>query len=314
MSLPNPYGGENFFGFLSVFIGRLWGMVTGKIPLAEMASDEVQVFVLILVGCASALIGSFLVLKRMTMLANSISHTILLGIVLAYLLMVPFADAPYEGISLQALLIASLLTALLTTVLTQGLSHLMKLQEDASIGLVFTTLFALGIVLVTVFTRDTHIGIEAIMGNVDALHMHDLQLMFFVTLLDLVVILCLFKEFKVTTFDQGLARGMGFSPSLFNYALMILTAATVIGAFRAVGVLLVLAYLVGPVLIARRLTHSLEKMILLSMLIGALISLIAVAFSRHLVSVYDVPLSTAGLVVTLIGVVYGGVAMLKGNK
>jgi manganese/zinc/iron transport system permease protein len=307
LAAVNPYWGKEFGSFFLLFFQRLVEMITGKISLEELASDEVQIFVLGLVGCASALIGSFLVLRKMVMLANSLSHTILLGIVIAYIILIPVASSALietQGISLQALLIASLLTALLTTLLTQGLTHLMKLQEDASIGLVFTTLFALGVVLVTIFTRNTHIGAEAVMGNADALHIHDLKLIFIIALSDLLLIILLFKEFQLTTFDPGLARSLKVSPTLFSYLLMVMTSATVIGAFRAVGVLLVLAYLVGPVLTARLLTNHLKTMIALSVLIGFVCSLCAVALARHFLSVYHVPLSTSGLVVTLIGFVY----------
>jgi manganese/zinc/iron transport system permease protein len=305
--MMNPYWGQHFGSFFILFFQRLFQMVTGKLSLHDLASDEVQIFVLGLVGCASALVGTFLVLKKMTMLANSLSHTILLGIVLSYLLLLPFAqegEEQFHTLSLTTLLIASLITAVLTTVLTQGLTHVMKIQEDASIGLVFTTLFALGIVLVTMFTRNTHIGTEAIMGNVDALHVHDLKLISIIALLDLVLVTLFYKEFQVTAFDGGLAKSLGFSPSLFNYLLMVMTAATVIGAFRAVGVLLVLAYLVGPVLTARLLTDNLKTLILLSMGIGFVCSLCAVALTRHLLSVYQMPLSTSGMVVTLLGVAY----------
>ncbi len=303
----NPYWGTNFWEFIAIFVQRFSQMLTGKVPPDRFASDEIQVFVLCLIGFSSALVGSFLVLKKMTMLANSLSHTILLGIVIAYIILIPFTAGGEEnlhGISIQALLIASLATALLTTILTQGLTQLMKLQEDASIGLVFTTLFALGVVLVTCFTRNSHIGTEAIMGNVDALHLHDLKLALLIALADFALIFVLFKEFKMVTFDSALAVALGFSATLFNYLLMVMTAATAIGAFRAVGVLLVLAFLVGPVLTARLYTDSLKKLIALSILIAMACSFVAVALSRHILSVHQIPLSTAGLLVTLIGAVY----------
>ena len=219
------------------------------------------------------------------MLANSLSHTVLLGILIAYLILLPFVPSGQEnlhGISLQALLIASLVTALLTTVLTQGLMQVMKLQEDASIGLVFTTLFALAVVLVTCFTRNTHIGTEAIMGNVDALHVHDLKLALWIAGFDFLLVILLFKEFKIVTFDSTLATALGFSVAFFNYLLMVMTAATVIGAFRAVGVLLVLGFLVGPVLTARLYTNHLKMVLILSSLIAIGCSWLAVALGRHL--------------------------------
>jgi len=243
----------------------------------------------------------------MTMLANSLSHTILLGIVIAYLLLIPFIpenQAHAHGIGVEVLLIASLVTGLITTLLTQMLVSVLKLQEDASTGLVFTTLFALGIVLVTIFTRDTHLGTEAIMGNVDALHVNDLKLILWIALFDFAVVGLFFKEFKMTTFDGAFATFQGFSKSFFNYLLMVLTSATVIGAFRAVGVLLVLAFLVGPVITARLFAHRLKKLILLSVGIGIMASLISVALARHLLSVHHLPVSTSGLAASVLGAIY----------
>jgi manganese/zinc/iron transport system permease protein len=252
-------------------------------------------------------VGTFLVLKKMTMLANSLSHTILLGIVVAYIILLPFlpdTEVHAHSISLTVLLIASLVTGLITTLLTQMLTHVLKLQEDASTGLVFTTLFALGIILVTVFTRNAHLGIEAIMGNVDALHVHDLKLIFWIALFDLFAIALFFKEFKMTTFDGPFSDAQGVSSSFFNYLLMVLTSATVIGAFRAVGVLLVLSFLVGPVLTARLFTHRLKRVILLSIVIGVAASLLSVALARHMLSVYHIPLSTSGMAATVLGLIY----------
>ncbi len=303
----NPYFGKDLFQFLLIFCERMFALITGKIGLCDLASDEVQVFVLALVAVASALVGTFLVLKKMTMLANSLSHTILLGIVVAYIILIPFipeGEVHAHSISIEVLLLASLVTGLLTTLLTQMLTHLLKLQEDASTGLVFTTLFALGIVLVTVFTRNTHLGTEAIMGNVDALHFHDLKLIFWIALFDFAVISLFFKEFKMTTFDGPFASAQGISGPLFNYLLMVLTSLTVIGAFRAVGVLLVLAYLVGPVLTARLFTHRLKILIFLAIAIGVGASLLSVALARHLLSVHHLPLSTSGLSATVLGAIY----------
>jgi manganese/zinc/iron transport system permease protein len=303
----NPYFGKNFGQFLLLFFQRTGELFFGKIGINDLSSDEIQVLVLSLVACASALVGTLLVLKKMTMLANSLSHTILLGIVVAYLILLPFipeAGVHTYAISIEVLLIASLVTGLMTTLLTQMLTNVLKLQEDASTGLVFTTLFALGIVFVTVFTRNTHLGTEAIMGNVDALHRHDLKLIFWIALFDFAVISVFFKEFKMVAFDGAFANTLGFSNSFFSYLLMVLTSATVIGAFRAVGVLLVLAFLVGPVLTARLFTHRLKKLILLAMGIGIGASLVSVALARHLLSVHHFPVSTSGLAATVLGAIY----------
>lgn len=303
----NPYWGKNFWEFFGIFFNRMLQAIKGNLSLDQLASDEVQMLVLICVAFSSSLIGVFLVLKKMTMLANSLSHTILLGVVLAYILFSPFsvvAAGETPSLNIEILLCAALITGLMTALLTQLFTHLLKIQEDASIGLVFTTLFALGIMIVTVFTRNAHIGTEVVMGNVDALHLNDLKLIFIVALANLLIITLLFKEFQITTFDGALAKSLGISTAFFNYLLMVQTAGTAIGSFRAVGVLLVLAFLVGPVLTARLLTDRLKPLILYSIGIGSLAAIVGVALSRHMLSVYQMPLSTAGLVVAVIGFFY----------
>ncbi len=260
-----------------------------------------QIITLGLIAIASSLIGTLLVLKKMTMLANSLSHTILLGIAIAYMFLLSRSTGGLE-INLPILIIASLVTGLLTTLLTQLLNHVFRLQEDASIGLVFTSLFALGIIMVTLFTRNAHIGLEVVMGNADALHISDCKLAGIIALGNVFFVTLFFKEWKLICFDSGLAKGLGFKPGLFNYLLMFITSATAISAFRAVGVLLFLAFLVGLPMTARLLTHNLRSMLFIASGIGLGVALVGVALSRHFLTVYQMPLSTSGLVVTLIGV------------
>ena len=304
--MRNPYWGKQFFSFFGLFFERLF---TGELFTGTLASDEVQMFVLMLIAVATSIVGTFLVLKKMTMLANSLSHTLLLGLVVAFLVIQPLDWD--RGINFSTLLMASLITGMVTTFLTQLLTRFMKVQEDASIGLIFTTLFALSIVLVTVFTKNVHLGIEAVMGNVDALHREDLKLIFGIALVDLLVVSVFFKEFKITAFDPGLAASQGISPGFFNTLLMVLVAATSIGAFRAVGVLLVLTFLVGLPLTARRLTHRLHLLIPIAAGVGILCSMVAVALSRHCLSAYQIPLSTAGLVTVMIALAYVFALALK---
>lgn len=304
MTHENPYWGVDFWSFLGRFFSRMIQWASGQIRADQLASDEIQVVILSLIGISSVLAGSFLVLKKMTMLANSLSHTILLGIVIAYIVTRALSPDESQSLSLSLLLLASFITACLTALLTQVLNQGMKVQEDASIGLVFTTLFALGIVFATCFTRSSHIGIEAVMGNPDALHWHDLELAFWIAGMNALVIGVLFKEFKVVTFDAGFARSVGISVPLFNYLFMLMTAATAVSAFRAVGVLLLLAFLVGPVLTARLYASRLKPMIGIGIAIVILVSLFTVGLSRHLLSIYQMPLSTAGLLVAVLGIVY----------
>lgn len=314
----NPYFGTTFFQFIVQFFWRLWEFLSGNLTLDNLAVDEIQVIVLMGVGISSALVGTFLVLRRMTMLANSLSHTILLGIVIAFLMTSGTVNASGENhehsINIQAMLIASLLMGLVTTFLTELLTRWGRLQEDASTGIVFTSLFSFGVIAVTVLTRNAHIGTEVVMGNVDALQFEDFKLVSIVLLMNLSLFFLFFKEYKITTFDSALANSLGISSIFFNYLLMAQVSATAIGAFRAVGVLMVLSFITGPALTARLLVNDLKQMLLVAASIGAGASLIGVALSRHILTVYGVALSTAGLVVCTILCVFLVVAAVVNKR
>lgn len=311
----NPYSGENFFGFFVQLAKRLGQFLTGNVPWSGVASDEIQIIVLCGIAISAAMLGCFLVLRRMTMLANALSHTILLGIVIAYVVTLGGVGAAAESqesfINIKAMLTASLVMGLVTTYLTEFLNKTVGLQEDASIGIVFTGLFALGVVLVTLLTRSAHIGTEVIMGNVDALQLEDCRLVFAVLALNAVLFFLFFKEYKITTFDPGLAKALGISSVFFNYLLMAQVSATAIGAFRAVGVLMVLAFITGPPLTARLLTNNLKRMLLLAACVGVGASVAGVALSRHLLSVYGLAFSTGGIVVCLIALVFAACLGVK---
>lgn len=307
----NPYTDKTFLGVFVELLVRLWGMAAGRIPLDQLASDEVQMMVLAGVAASSALVGTFLVLRKMTMLANSLSHTILVGIVLAFLVTGSAAAAHEhdELINFKVLFIAAMAMGLLTTFLTEMLTRWARLQEDASVGIVFTSLFAIGVIAVTLLTRNVHLGTEAVMGNVDALNIGDGKVVYAVLALNVLLFLLFFKEYKITTFDTGLARAFGISPTLFGYLLMIQVSLTTISAFRAVGVLMVLAFITGPTLTARMLTHSLKTLLWTSVALGIAAALAGVALSRHILTVYGTALSTAGVVVCVIAAMYLAAAL-----
>lgn len=296
--MDNPYTGQSFFAVIALFFSRLLDGITGKIAFTQIATDEVQVVVLAAIGISSALVGAFLVFKKMTMLANSISHTILLGIIPAFLF-----SATLE-MNLPVLLVASALAALLTAFFTQGLHQWTRLQEDASTGIVFTSLFAIGIIMATLLTRNSHIGAEAVMGNVDALHRDDLKGALLILLINCAAVMIFFRPWQMIAFDTGYAKLMGLSVGAMNTILLILVSMTLVGAFRAVGVLMVLTFITAPALIARLYCRSLGPLLLLASGTALLAAVTGVALARHLLSVYDLPVSTGGLVVTLLGLAY----------
>lgn len=300
----NPYWGVQFFQFFGVLARRIFGGAT------ELAPEEVQLIVLGMVGISCGLIGPFLVLRKMTLFANSLSHTILVGIAGAYLLTASLWGAGMYDLS--TLCLGALVAAMLTAVLTDWLIRFFHLQEDASIGLVFTGLFALGITLVTFYTRDLHLGIEAVMGNVDVLQMSDAKMASLLALINLMAVVCFYRQFQIVSFDRNLATVLRVRYGLFHFLILFLTALTCVAAFRAVGVILVIAFLVGPYLTARLFCNRLPWLLVWSPAVAIAASLIGVALSRHLLTVWGLPLSTGGLVVMLIGVFYGVGLTIKG--
>jgi len=296
----NPYWGNHLGQFFITLLTRLGKLGNGL----EFASDEVQLLVLLAISVSCSLIGNFLVLRKMTMLANSLSHTILLGIVGAQIFWMLIDKSPHGFLSLPMLLLASLISALLTAWLTKLITKKARLDEGAGVGLIFTALFALGLVSLTLFTRDTHIGTEIVMGNIDTLHQDDASLAWSVAAINIAAIFILYRVLKTTSFDLSFARALGLPCKMVDAIFILLTAATVIASFRAVGVLLVLAYLTGPVLAARLLSNRLLGVIGYSILLSSLSSLFAVALSRHLLSAYHIAVSTSGLAVVLIAIVF----------
>ncbi len=290
----NPYWGSDFFSFFQILFSRLF---TGN--FSSLATDEVQMGTLCSIAICCGLIGPFLVLKKMAMFANSLSHTILLGVVGAFLLL-----GGSNLFCLSHLLVGALIASILTAVMTEGLVKWFRLTEDASVGLVFTFLFALGIVFVTLFVRDVHLGVESVMGNCDALSLKDFHMSLFLVLMNGAIVTLFFPKFHLSCFDGSLAKVLGLPSSVFHFLFLFLVSATCIGAFRAVGVLLVLAFLVGPYLTARLFCHRLKPLLFYSSLVGILASVCGVAFTRHVLSVYDLPLSTGGVVVCFIGLFY----------
>lgn len=307
----SPYWGAHFFTFVTTFLSRLPGLMLGKL---EWMPDEVQILALVLMSISCALLGVVLVLRKMTMLANSLSHTILLGIVLTYVFSFSKEGFHPFSFSMTNFLIASFIVALITTFLSEFLHKTLKLQEDASIGLVFTFLFSIGVILVTLLARSAHIGAEIVMGNIDALVLSDLKPLFFIAILNLLLFILFYRQYFVVTFDFGFAKLMKISGMFFNYLIMLQLSVTVVGSFRIVGVILVLSYIVTPVLIARLFFHRFCHLLFASVILSAVTSFFAVALSRHILSVYQTPLSTAGICVTLLSVTYMISLIFKGKK
>ncbi len=249
---------------------------------------------------ACALCGVFLILRRLAMMADAISHSILPGLVAGYVYS--------QGPNLVTGFLGATASGLLTVFLVETLTKSKRVKEDAAIGIVFPALFALGVFLVTKFFDNLHLDSDAILFGVIEYSPfdkflfgdYDLGPKSLWVLSGLVVVNALFlkvfyKELKISTFDPQLARSLGFSPSVLHYSLMALVAVTTVGAFSAVGAILSVALIIVPPVTASLLTYRLKTMIGLSLLMGASCGICG----YFLATIWDV--SVSGMIATTLG-------------
>lgn len=259
--------------------------------------------IMIFVSISTAVLGSFLVLKGNAMLVDAISHTILLGIVLAFFLV--------EDLNSPLLILGAALVGLLTVFLVQYLENTGLVSRDAAIGIVFPLLFSIAILLIALNASSVHLDVDTVLlGKVELAPFDFIQLngknigaksiyiMAIVSLINIAFVLFFFKELKVSTFDPAYAVSLGMATLTLNYLFMALVSITAVASFQAVGSILVIAYMVGPSASAYLLSRNLKKMVFLSIGIGIIDSILGTV----LAFIFD--FSIAGTTATVIGVVF----------
>lgn len=224
------------------------------------------------VAAACALVGTFLILRGEAMMSDAISHSVLLGIVLAFFVV--------EQLNHPLMIVGAALTGVLTVALVELLQRTRLVRQDAAIGLVFPALFSIAVLLINRYAGDVHLDQDVVLlgelvfapfNRWSAFGLDlpaGLWTMGGILLLNAAVIGLLYKEFKLATFDPPLAAALGFSPVLLHYLLMTLVSVTAVGAFDAVGAILVVALMVAPPATAFMLTRRLDRMLALSVGIG----------------------------------------------
>jgi len=222
----------------------------------------------ILCAVSAALVGNFLVLRRESLLGDAISHAVLPGLAVAFLITGSRHSFPmFVGAAVVGVLCASL---------TQWLRDSGKVDEGASMGVVFTTLFAIGLVLIVKAADRVDLDPGCVLyGAIELTPLDTVRLGAFdiprvvlilstVLVLNLVFVVGFFKELRLTTFDPGLADTLGFRSRWLHHGLMVLVAVTAVASFESVGNILVVAMFIVPPATARLLTDSLGRMVWLS--------------------------------------------------
>jgi len=264
---------------------------------------EIQL-IAVVVAVSCALPGTFLVLRRMAMMSDAISHSILFGIVVAFFVV--------RDLSSPFLVVAAALTGVLTVSLVELLNRTGLVREDAAIGLTFPALFSVGVILVSRYAGSVHLDTDSVLlgelafapFNRLAVMGYDIgprafYLMAGIMLLNILFIAVFYKELKLATFDASLAGVLGFLPGFLHYALMALVSVTAVGAFDAVGSILVVALMIAPPTTAYLLVDRLSLMLAVSALLGA-VSAISGYWIAHVLDA-----SIAGSMASMAGLLFG---------
>lgn len=263
----------------------------------------------VLCAIASALVGNFLVLRRLSMLGDAVSHAVLPGLAVAFFISDSRSSFP--------MFLGAVIVGVLTALFTEWIRGVGKVDESASMGVVFTSLFAAGLIMIVQAADKVDLDAGCVLYGAIELTPLDTVSPFgvtvpravlvlgVVTIVNLLFVLVFFKELKLTAFDPGLATSMGFSATFMHYALMVLVAVTAVASFESVGNVLVVAMFIVPPATAYLLTDRLALMILLSTLIAAV-----GAASGHVAAVI-IPTwfgyrstTTAGMMAVMAGVLF----------
>lgn len=239
-----------------------------------MSPDFIVIITGVLAAASCGLIGSFLVLRQNSMLGDAISHAVLPGLVLAFLVTASRNVVP--------MLIGAAVTGLVTAYLTETLGRTRRVYSDAALGVVFTFLFAVGIILVTVFADHVDLDQECVLYGEIAytpwntlviaghkLGPRPLWVLGSILVANLLFVWLFFRQLKICSFDPHMAKAIGINERLWHYLLMTMVSLTVVASFESVGAILVVAMLIVPGATAYLMTSNLKIMLILSVLIGA---------------------------------------------
>lgn len=231
-----------------------------------------------LVSLVCGVIGCFIVLRRMAFLGDALSHAMLAGVVVGYLVMKLVTGQEAHAL---AMLLGSIVAALITVVMIGFISRVSRIKEDSAIGIMYTGVFAVGGLLASLFADKIHIDlVHFVTGNVLVVRDSDLWMMAWVAVIVISVVLLFFRHLQLVSFDPVMAASLGIPVLLFDYVLTTCTALVVVSGVTIVGVILVVGLLVIPASTAYLLCDRLSRMLVVSALLGVSSFLLGYWFSE----------------------------------
>ena len=227
----------------------------------------------ILVGLLCAVVGSYLMVQRLALLGDAISHSVLPGLAIAFML----------GANI---FVGAFIAGVLSTMAIAWIRTRSPIKEDAAMGIVFSAFFALGITLITLIQKDNKIDLNHFLfGNILSVTVEEVRDTAIIAVIVLLVVVLLYKELHFYTFDPLGAQASGLPVNLLNFGLMVLIALTIVASMKAVGVILVLSLLIAPGAAAYLLVKRLHQV----MILGAGIGIVSSISGMYLSYFYNLP-------------------------
>ncbi|MBX2814358.1 MAG: metal ABC transporter permease [Saprospiraceae bacterium] len=226
-----------------------------------------------MVGIMCGILGCFIVLRNMALIGDALAHAVLPGIVVAFVVV---------GYSAMGFFIGSVVAGLVTAVAITWIQQQVNTKNDAAIGIVFTAMFALGVIGISWISKNQGVHLDLkdfLFGNVLGVSDQDLYMTFFVTLVVIASVVVFYRQLFLSTFQPVISDAMGFSTRLIHYLVMLLLSFAVVASLRTVGVILVVAMLITPASTALLLSQRLKNVIFLAGLIGFLAAFLGLVFA-----------------------------------
>ena len=266
---------------------------------------------------ACALPGVILILRKNALITDAISHSLLPGIVITFIILAGM-ERGHDGQSRASdllnsplLILGAAASGLLMVILVEIIQKSPLVKNDGAVALVFPALFSAGIILITQKLRNVHLDLDMVMvgdltfAPLDRLVIRGMDIgprsfwvMSALTLVNLLFITVFYKEITVSTFDEGLARAKGFRPRLINYLIMLLVSLTAVGAFDSAGSILVIALFIVPGAGAYLLTNRVSGMLMISVLIAVISAVLGYG------AAYALNAATSGTIAMVMGIMF----------
>jgi len=262
-----------------------------------------------LLGCACGLMGGFLLLRKRSLMGDTLSHATLPGVGLAFMLAVALGG---DGKSLPFLLAGAAVTGVVGCWAVLLIRNHTRIKDDAAMGIVMSVFFGAGVAvlgLIQTMPEGSAAGLESfIYGKTASMVASDFKILVSVTVCVLICSLLLFKEFRLLCFDETFAAALGWPVKCLDVLLLALVTAVTVAGLQAVGLILIIAFLITPAAAARFWTNQLDRMLLLSALIGGASGWLGASLSAFF------PRLPAGAVIVLVAAVCFIVSMLVGTE